>query len=139
MTVPRMIPAEMIDALLICPYVPGGSDLHGADCWGVVELWYEHVLGVALKDRANNPPGHEGLQSGFDFALCDDGVWQPIEAAEDHCLVIMRAGQLLAGHVGVFFDGRVLHSSDHQGCTYQPISDRWIRTKTTGFLKLRAA
>lgn len=125
--------SAMIDALLHCPYVPGGSEMHGADCWGIVELWYAHVLGIALDDRAGHPPGHEGMQAGFDAA----GHWQAIEAAEDHCLVILRVGQLEAGHVGVFYDGHLLHSSEHQGCTYQAISDRWLRSRITRFLKLK--
>lgn len=126
-----MKPAQMIDALLMCPYVLGGSSMHGADCWGIVELWYSHTLGIALEDRAGHPPGHDGMQSGFDAST----QWHPIEAAENDCLVIMRAGRLEAGHVGVFYDGHVLHSGEHQGCTYQPISDRWIKSKITGFLK----
>jgi len=126
-----MTPAAMIDALLECPYSPGNGEMHGADCWGIVELWYLHVLEMKLEDRSEHPPGHDGMQSGFDAAA----VWEPIETPADHCLVIMRAGRLIAGHVGVYFKGSVLHSSEHQGCTYQPISDRWIKSKTTGFLK----
>lgn len=124
-------PAAMIDALLQCPYAAGGGALHGADCWGIVELWYRHVLGIALDDRAAHPPGHDGLQAGFDAAA----HWRAVDAPENHCLVILRAGHLRAGHVGVFFGGRVLHSSEHQGCVYQALSDRWIRSRVTRFLR----
>ena len=128
-----MTPQAMIDALLDCPYVAGGGEIHGADCWGIVELWYLHVLGITLDDRAQHPPGHDGMQSGFDAA----SDWRPIDAPVNHCLVIMRAGRLEAGHVGVFFDGNVLHSDESHGCVYQSITDKWIKSKTTGFLKFK--
>lgn len=128
-----MTPDAMVDALLGCPYVPGGSDMGGADCWGIVELWYSHVLGIDLDDRAAHPPGHEGVQAGFEAAA----HWEAIEAPENNCLVVMRAGHLNAGHAGVYLDGRLLHSDESAGCVFQPVSDRFIRSKISGYLEYR--
>lgn len=124
-------PSNMIDALLLCPYARGRGDLNGADCWGIVELWYLHVLGIALDDRAAHPPGHEGVQAGFEAVT----HWHPIDEPENNCLVVMRAGHLKAGHVGIYLDGYLLHSDEKTGCVYQPISDRFIRSKISGYLK----
>lgn len=128
----RVEPGRMIDALLTVPYLPGGGDMAGADCWGVVELWYRHVIGIALADRADHPVGHAGLNAGFD-AACD---WSRITAPEDHCLVVMRAGGLDAGHVGVFYGGSVLHATEQSGCVvYEPISARSLRGAITCLLR----
>jgi cell wall-associated NlpC family hydrolase len=124
-------PNLVIDTLLQVPYRPGGSEIWGADCWGIVELWYDLALGIKLDDRSNHEPGEAGLQAGFNAAQ----HWQKIEQPEDHCLVIMRAKGFEAGHVGVFYGGSVLHSDEQHGCVYQPISDRFIRSKITRFLK----
>ncbi|MEH6727448.1 MAG: NlpC/P60 family protein [Hyphomicrobiales bacterium] len=123
--------SDMINQLLLCPYARGRGDLNGADCWGIVELWYLHVLGIALDDRAAHPPGHQGVQAGYEVVT----HWQPIEPPENHCLVVMRAGLLNAGHVGIYLDGCLLHSDEKTGCVYQPISDRFIRSKISGYLK----
>lgn len=126
-----MTPAEAIDRLLMVPHVPGQGSWSGADCWGIVELWYRHVLGIEVGDRGAIDPGSDGLQVGFD-AKSD---WQPIEVPADHCLVILRAGRLAAGHVGIFYNGSVLHSSKGHGCVYQPITDRTIRSHLTCYLE----
>lgn len=128
-----MTPEAMIENLLSVPYAAGQGAMAGADCWGIVELWYRHVRGIELVDRANFPPGNDGLQAGFDAAK----VWHPIPAAKDHCLVILRFRHLNAGHVGVFHNGSVLHSSQGHGCVYQPIDHRLIRPRITQFLEHR--
>ena len=124
-------PESMIDTLLSVPYVEDKGELSGADCWGVVELWYHHVLGISLPDRSSHPAGHDGMQAGYEAAQ----DWEQIETPEDHCLVIMRAGRLIAGHVGVFYGGSVLHSDERHGCVYEPISKPLIRAKTTCYLR----
>jgi hypothetical protein len=126
-----MTPTEAIPRLLAVPHVPGGGSWSGADCWGVVELWYWHVLGIELTDRSDRPPGPSSVQG-----WADEGQgWQAIPSPEDHCLILMRSGRLAAGHVGVVFQNRVLHSAKSHGCVYQPLSDRLIRAMTTGYLR----
>ena len=124
-------PEAMIDTILSVPYADGMGELSGADCWGIVELWYRHVLGIDLSDRSEHPAGHDGMQAGYDAAQ----DWQQIETPENNCLVIMRAGRLNAGHVGVFYGGSVLHSDEKHGCVYEPISKPMIRVKTTCYLR----
>ena len=84
-------PAQMIDRLLTVPYARDRGDWAGADCWGIVELWYRHVLGIKLSERRDHPSSHEGLQAGFDLKK----DWQPIDEPADHALVVMRAGRLI--------------------------------------------
>lgn len=121
----------LIDRLLAVPYVPGRGDLGGADCWGIVEIWYRECLGIELPDRADHPAGHGGVQAGFDAAR----HWRAIEAPVNHCLVVMRARGLQAGHVGIFHQGSVLHSDETHGCVFEPIGGRFIRTRISGYLK----
>lgn len=125
-----MTPHAAVTALLAVPYVPGGGSWSGADCWGVVELWHRHVLGIEIACRLDNPPGHEGLAAG----LAASSVWRVASEPVDHCLVVMRARGIMAGHVGVHFDGSVIHSSEGHGCVCEPITSRMIRMMTTQYL-----
>ena len=124
-----MTPEQCIDRMLTVPYARGRGDWSGMDCWGVVELWYRHVLGVELSDRTNIAPGHDGVQKGFDAAL----GWRLVAAPVDHCAVVMRAHGFEAGHIGIYYNGSVLHTDEAHGCVYQPITDRVIRTKITAY------
>lgn len=126
-----MTPLQAVDRLLAVPYALGSGSWAGADCWGVVELWYRHVLGVDLEDRADRPAEMDSVQIWATSAAGWERLTRPI----DHALVLMRVGRLDVGHVGIFYDGRVLHSAAAHGCVYQPISDRIIRAKTTGYLR----
>jgi cell wall-associated NlpC family hydrolase len=123
---------DFIDQALMIPYVMGGSEMSGADCWGIVELYYKHVLDIELDNRGDIEAGHMGIQEGFDQAT----NWKPIDQPENHCLVALRAGRIKVGHIGVYVDGNVLHSADEEtGCVFQPISDRFIKTRITAFLR----
>lgn len=97
----------------------------------MVELYYQHVLGVQLIDRQQIQPGNDGLKTGFDAAQ----RWQQVEHPDTGCLVIMRAGKLNEGHVGIFVSGGVLHSTMATGCVFQQLTDRYIRAKVTTFLR----
>lgn len=126
-----MTPSQFVDRALSIPYREGAAEWAGADCWGLVELFYAHVLGVKLIDRANIAPGHAGMNAGFDAAT----DWPPVSGPVENGLVIMRAAGFKAGHVGLFIAGRVLHTSEKTGCVYQPITDRFLRSRITSFLR----
>jgi cell wall-associated NlpC family hydrolase len=126
-----MIPSEVIDRLLPVPYAAGQGSWAGADCWGIVELWYRHVLSIDLTDRGDLPAGNPSVQQ---WAEAGAG-WERITEPEDHCLALLRVGSLAAGHVGIVYGGSLLHSAAIHGCVYQPLSDRLIRAKTTGYLR----
>lgn len=125
-----MTPDEFITRALSIPYEEGKGDWSSADCWGVVELYYRHVLDIELSDRGVIKPGHAGMQQGFEAAT----YWVEVTEPKQHCLVIMRAHGYQAGHVGIYIDGHVLHSDERTGCTYEPIKDRFIRSTITCFL-----
>lgn len=125
-----MTPFLAIDRLLLVPHTYGAGDWTGADCWGLVELWYRHVLGIELADRAEMPAVNDSVQHWADI----HAGWRPIPAPVDHSVVLMSQGRLRAGHVGIFYGGSVLHTTAAHGCVYQPITDRLIRAKSTGYL-----
>lgn len=126
-----LAPAQMIDRLLTVPYARDRGDFTGADCWGVVELWYRHVLGIVLADRQDHPSSHAGLQAGFDGKT----DWLPVSEPADHALVVMRAGRLNAGHIGVYFGGSVLHTDEAHGCVFERFNSPMLRSKRTGIFR----
>lgn len=123
-------PEEALLRLQRVPYACGGGAWDGSDCWGIVELWYRHVLGIELDDRGAIAPGHAGIAAGVE-AMAD---WQWCDAPQDHCLVLMRQRRFQYGHVGIFWHGSVLHSDEHTGCVFEPLSRRHIHPRITGYL-----
>lgn len=128
-----MRPASVIIPQLVgVQYRLGEGSFVAADCWGVVELYYRHVLGLELTDRSRHP----STRGGIDAWSATANDWQRIKKPEDHCLVLMRAGRLSAGHIGVYFKGQVVHASAAAGqCVCEPITDRTIQNSLTGYLR----
>lgn len=122
---------ELVFKLQLVPYVAGGKSWAGADCWGLVEMWYKSWLNVDLPDRADIQPGPAGLSKGFTRAK----HWQRIIAPEDHALAIMRSRKIKAGHVGIVWKKSVLHTEEGVGCTYQKLDSRAISSRITCFLR----
>lgn len=125
-----MSPENFIDRAQHAPYVEGGGSFAGADCWGIIELYYRHVLGVGLTDRAGYKPGCASVQEWYDATE----EWRKVPEPVQHCLVVLRSGSVPAAHVGVYACGRLLHSSRRYGCVAQPYPRRALRVMTTALL-----
>lgn len=125
-----ILPDDFIDRAQHVPYVEGGGSFSGADCWGIVELYYKHVLDVELLDRARFAPGCASVQAWYDTT----SQWRVVTEPVAHCLVVLKAGPLPAGHVGVYFGGRVLHSTRRWGCVAPPYARRGLGSGATALL-----
>lgn len=128
-----MTPESFIDHALAIPFAFERGDWMGCDCWGLVELWYFHLLGITVNDRAGHGANHAALQAGFDAAT----RWHKVDAPADHDLVVMRAGKLEAGHIGVHWQGSILHTAERTGSVLQSLNDRALKARITGFLTYR--
>lgn len=88
-----MTPAEFIDRSLSIPWVRGGSDWAGVDCYGLVELWHRHVLGidVALVEHTDMADGFPKAANFKECAMeagatCFMGF---VDGAPKHCGVLL--------------------------------------------------
>jgi len=133
-----MTPQDLIERLQLVPHVPGRSDWSGADCWGIVCIWYRERFGIELKERSHIDPGVCGMQSGFE-ARSD---WRAVISPNDDDAVVMRAAtgrvMLEAGHIGIHWCGLVVHSSEGTGCVAVPLASRQIRHRITGYFRHRS-
>lgn len=88
------------------PFVPGGRDRNGVDCWGLVYLFYREQKGIELPLL----PGADWKDSQ---KVADQVApyWKPLERPQDGCLVVMSL-KTVPHHVGLFADtdgGWILH------------------------------
>lgn len=105
-----MTRAEFITKIIGAEWVSRGVSFDECDCWGLVILYYKHVLNIEL-------PKIEGYKNAYDVADCWQREelkphWLKVDSANENDLVFTC--YTIAGrpcHVGVYIgNGKVLHT-----------------------------
>jgi cell wall-associated NlpC family hydrolase len=123
------------------PYVPNGRDYHGADCWGVVFLFYRDVLRQPI-------PAYSAEMDARSFCRKDIGTLVDVEKLENWArvdlphfgdCVLMRNGHV-ESHVGIFLgDDRILHSEGDAGSLIERADGKRLRHRIVGYYRLKHA
>lgn len=130
----------MIDAFVGVPYVAHGRDYVGADCWGVVYLFYRDVLGVPIPSYSEEMEGREFHRRGISPLIAAErqANWRRVQMPVQGDCVLMRVGRLET-HVGIYLDrGRLLHSEGPHPSEIVRIDDIRVKSRITGFYRLNA-
>ena len=113
------------------PFVSGGRDFKGCDCWGLVMLYYRHMLKQELPDyRIKADSFSEISKTMHSETEHPNSVWDVYygdEPKQDH-IALMRLGYSDdINHAGVILpDGRMLHCYESSGsCIVDPKSPKW--------------
>ncbi|TQD11875.1 NlpC/P60 family protein [Enterobacter hormaechei] len=92
------------------PWANRACSFEKVDCWGLVVLYYRHVLGIEL----HQTPDYE---AGADFFTCYQGdivFWRQVDnPVEGGIFVGYRGAQ--PAHVGLVLNRQALHSRGENG------------------------
>jgi len=121
------------------PYVAHGREYTGADCWGLLFLYYRDELGTPI-------PSYSSEMRERDFHRKDIGplmdveierLWLQVDEPQPGDGVLLRAGRFNT-HVGVFLGaGRMLHSEGPEPSVVARLDDIRLRSRITGFFRLK--
>ncbi|NKM69158.1 C40 family peptidase [Rhizobium laguerreae] len=119
------------------PYVPHGRSYDGADCWGILFLYFRDVRGIEI-------PTYSAEMRDVEFrrreiarlVAAEKGQhWFEVEAPAPGDGVLMRVGRD-ESHVGIFLGGgRMLHSEGPHPSQIERMSDMRWRDRITGFFR----
>nr|DAJ60573.1 MAG TPA: NlpC/P60 family [Caudoviricetes sp.] len=101
------------DDLIGIPFVDGGRDITGLDCWGLaLELFKRQ--GYIIHDYSISSEEAHVISDTMQYDLNE--MWQKIEEPKIGCLVIIRlAENEWANHCGVYIgDGHFIHAYCHE-------------------------
>ncbi|WP_394743779.1 NlpC/P60 family protein [Escherichia coli] len=101
---------DFIKRITGTPWSNRACSFEAADCWGLVSLYYRHVLGIEI----NQTPDYE---AGSDFLTCyssDVVFWEAVDNFVENGIFIAWIGSRPV-HVGLIVDGRALHSRGENG------------------------
>ena len=120
------------------PYVPHGRDYMGADCWGILYLYYRDVLGTPVPSYSAEMDAREFRHRAIGQLIAEERKkhWRRVDTPQPGDCVLMRAGRD-DSHVGVFLgQGRMLHSEGPDPSVIDRISDMRWRSRIAGFYQL---
>ena len=121
---------KSVEDLVGIPFKSEGRTLDGADCWGIVTLYYNLVLGKKI---------HSYMIDADDFARISETMlseihtskWEILDKPEPNCIALMRLGYCSApiNHAGVILpSGRLLQSYESTGSIIvDPTNPLWSR------------
>lgn len=103
------------------PFVNHGSDFSGADCFGLIRLFYKEEFGYIVPDPKVSCD--HGLLA-FDTYLDEiQSHWNTIVCPQEFCVVAMahdvRMPKVIQ-HFGIYHEGNVLHSLEKVGSHIVP-------------------
>lgn len=105
------------------PYMPGGTTVHGFDCWNLVRAVYRDRLGIDLPDwRWSEPFGLSAKLAAFDAALADPACTATELAAPEPFAIALIVQGNRPHHVGVVAGGGVLHTDRWAGSRFDPMA-----------------
>lgn len=126
-----------IDMFIGIPFVDRGRLLSGADCYGVVMMYYKEILGIDIPDV--NVTVNEPKKSFVTYLTEVNKHWIRLDKPEQHCGVALRLNTehpKLVTHFGVMIDNnRLLHSLRPMGSHIIRIDNPVITSYIEGFYR----
>lgn len=102
------------------PYLLNGRGFDGADCYGLILLWYKNELGIALIDPINDLKHFNDADERDLFMSNIGSEWIALGKTEQprrHDVALLRNGSVNPNHVAVFIDPEnMLQTLEGPGC-----------------------
>lgn len=119
------------------PFVSKAQLFSGADCYGLVTLYYKYVLGI---DIPSFIIAHDSVRRVFLAYLNEISKnWVRIDKPEQHCGVAIKMNDQhpkMVTHFGVMIDDhRLLHTLEKMGSHIIDIDSPLVKNKIEGFYR----
>ena len=121
------------------PYIEHGRDYSGADCWGIVFLFYRDILKRPIPSYVAEMQGRAFHRRDIGALIEDERAehWFEVPEPAHGDVVLMRTGRA-ESHVGIYLKGaRILHSEGEPGSYIVRADDMRIRSRLVGYFRRR--
>lgn len=122
------------DKYIGIPYVDGGRDFSGADCLGVIRLFYKTEYGIDIQDVAISCVEHEAIDRRIEE---ERASWRSVKLPTTPCVVVLKLDRHhmdWCTHLGVHIgDGWMLHTAKGKDCLRIRIDHPFYKNRVEGF------
>lgn len=131
-----MIESALLGEFLRIPFAHKGRSMTGADCYGVIMLWYEKRLGIKLIDPFSDYPEGPAWRDKSLFIENYHLQWEKVESPKKYDVVLFKDKKGMVNHAGVFMGkNKFLHTSKISGAVIQKL-DQWD-DRVEGFYRFK--
>ncbi len=121
------------------PYRQHGRDYDGADCWGLVYLYYRDALKTPIPAYLAEMQEREFHRRDIAPLITHERAdnWEEASVPRHGDCALMRVGRLET-HVGIWIEGsRILHTEGEGGSMIVRADDIRIKSRIVGFFRLK--
>lgn len=134
----NMIESMLLGEFLRIPFSHQGRGMDGADCYGIIMLWYEKALGIKLLDPMKEYPEGPKWRSRSFFIENYHLQWEKVKTHRKYDVLLFKSldGRVV-NHAGIYLGkNKFMHTTQSTGCVIQSL-DKWIH-RIEGFYRLRS-
>lgn len=131
----------MLDKYCVVPFLPGGRDMNGYDCWGLFRLVFRELGGPELPMFGEVPAGRSDAEARAVLKAIKSKVWQKVDTPRRGDGVVMKIHRdgfpgRVANHVGIMIDDRrMMHATPDRGVTVVSVSHYSVKPLIVGFYR----
>ena len=123
------------------PFVDGGRDRRGCDCWGLVRMVLAEQAGIDLPTYGDiSATELLAISRTVRGAISTDEVWRRVDVPRDLDVVVMRQRadvERTPYHLGIVWKGRLLHTATGVDSHTVPLTPGPIATPVIGYFRHR--
>lgn len=127
-----------IEGFIGIPYVAHGRDYEGADCWGIVCLFYRDALGRLIPSYSAEMAARTiHRRDVAPLIEIERERWQEVKTPIAGDVVLMRIGRC-ESHVGVFVGNGLMLHSEVGASELIRLTDMRVRSRVVGYFRSAA-
>lgn len=116
---------RQINDYLLIKHTPNGRNYPYLDCWGLIVDFYKNVLNIELNEYTDLDAG--SMSRGLAYER-NAGRFEEVKEPQDgDVIAFFIRGRLF--HVGVFWRGKILHTSQQKNCRYEKLPETTLNDR----------
>lgn len=116
---------RQINDYLLIKHTPNGRNYPYLDCWGLIVDFYNNVLNIELNEYTDLDAG--SMSRGLAYER-NAGRFEEVKEPQDgDVIAFFVRGRLF--HVGVFWRGKILHTSQLKNCRYEKLPETTLNDR----------
>lgn len=117
--------------LIGIPFLNGGRDRNGADCWGVTRIVWNDFYHKKLPDYKISCENAIAIENNINTQKPN---WIRVEIPVEPCLVVMHFNSRFCNHTGTYIgDGQFIHTAEKMGVKIDELSHPYWKRHIEGF------